>query len=160
MAPASRGEGNGLCQSKDSPAMKTRDDLVLAIRGWSRHRLAMRRLSHQLIGLAFMGLLALALATGFAARPVPSEMELRLDAWLMAGLPLDDLCSDHGIDGHDKDHCPLCNLTAPSGLPPFASPLIDADQRIMARIVLPQMRRAAGHARDPAVPKRGPPALT
>jgi hypothetical protein len=37
--------------------------------------------------------------------------------------------------------------------------LLDVEQRILARIVLQQIRRAAGHARDPAIPKRGPPYL-
>lgn len=110
--------------------------------------------------LAFIGLMVLALATGFAARPVPSEMDLRLDAWVMAGLSADDLCGDHGIDGHSKGHCPLCTLAGATGLPPVTASLTDVEQRILARIVLPQLRRAAGHARDPAVPKRGPPALT
>ncbi|WP_347137836.1 hypothetical protein [Paracoccus sp. SSK6] len=118
----------------------------------------MRRLLHQLPGLAFMALLAVALATGMAARPVPSEMDLRLDAWVMAGGSLDDLCGDHGAD-HKDGHCPLCNLAAPTGLPPVTASLLDAEQRILASIVLPQIRRAAGHARDPATPKRGPPHL-
>ena len=118
----------------------------------------MRRLVHHPWNLAFIGLLILALATGMAARPVPSEMDLRLDAWVMAGGSLDDLCGDHGT-GHKDGHCPLCNLAAPTGLPPVTLSLRDADQRILARIVLPQMRRALGHARDPAIPKRGPPPL-
>lgn len=108
--------------------------------------------------LALVGLLVFALATGFAARPVPSEMDLRLDGWVMAGLSADELCGDGGTDGHSKGHCPLCTLAGATGLPPVDAPLMNAEQRILARIVLPQMRRAAGHARDPAVPKRGPPA--
>ncbi|WP_207099881.1 hypothetical protein [Paracoccus shandongensis] len=119
----------------------------------------MRRLIHQPWSLAFIGLLILALVAGMAARAVPSEMELRLQAWVMAGGSLDDLCGDHGA-GHKDGHCPLCTLAAPTGLPPVTPSLRDADRRILARIVLPQMRRAMGHARDPAVPKRGPPALT
>ncbi|MTE00163.1 hypothetical protein GIY56_07680 [Paracoccus sp. YIM 132242] len=118
----------------------------------------MRRLIHQPWNLAFIGLLILALATGMAARPVPSEMDLRLESWVMAGGSLDDLCGDHGGDGH-KAHCPLCSLGETTGLPTVAPSLRDADQRILARIVLPQLRRAAGHARDPAIPKRGPPHL-
>lgn len=118
----------------------------------------MRRLIHQPWNLAFIGLLILALAAGMAARPVPSEMELRLEAWAMAGGSPDDLCGDHGAD-HRGGHCPLCNLAAPTGLPPLTAHLRDVEQRILARIVLPQIRRAAGHARDPAVPKRGPPDL-
>lgn len=118
----------------------------------------MRRLVRQPWNLAFIGLLILAFAAGMTARPVPSEMDLRLEAWTMAGGSLDDLCGDHGAD-HRGNHCPLCNLAAPIGLPPVAASLLDAERRILARVVLPQIRRAAGHARDPAVPKRGPPHL-
>lgn len=119
------------------------------------------RLSPRLFGMAFLALLTLALAAGLSARPLPTEMDLRLQAWAMAGVSLDEiLCEDHG-DGNrgHGGHCPLCNLPAPSGLPVVAPSLLDAEQRILARIVLPQIRRAAGHARDPALPKRGPPYL-
>lgn len=116
------------------------------------------RLPPRFLGLAFLALAVLALATGMTARPVPSEMDLRLEAWVMAGGALDDLCGDHGAD-HGGGHCPLCNLAAPAGLPPVTAHLLDAEQRILASIVLPQIRRAAGHARDPAIPKRGPPRL-
>lgn len=118
----------------------------------------MRRLIHQPWNSVFIGLLIVFLAAGMTARPVLSEMDLRLEAWAMAGGSPDDLCGDHGTD-HKDGHCPLCNLAAPSGLPPVTPTLMDAEQRILARIVLPQMRRAAGHARDPAIPKRGPPDL-
>lgn len=117
----------------------------------------MRRLVHQPLLPAFIVLLAVVLA-GVTARPLPSEMDLRLDAWLMAGGSPDELCGDHGAD-HKGGHCPLCTLAAPTGLPPVTAHLLDAEQRILARIVLPPIRRAAGHARDPATPKRGPPHL-
>ncbi len=120
---------------------------------------AMRRLTHQHLLLAFIGLLIVALATGMVARPAPSEMDLRLEAWTMAGGSPGDLCADHGTD-HKGGHCLLCNLTGPTGLPSVTAHLRDAERRILARIVLPQIRRAAGHARDPALPKRGPPRLT
>ena len=122
-----------------------------------------RKRSPRILGLAFLALLALAMATGMTARPVPTEMDLRLQAWVMAGVGLEDsLCEDHGAGhgDHGDGHCPLCNLTAPTGLHEVTASLTDADQQIMARIVLPQIRRAEGRARDPAIPKRGPPALT
>ncbi|MFC3168312.1 hypothetical protein [Paracoccus fontiphilus] len=108
--------------------------------------------------LALAALLIAVLAAGLGARPVPSEMDLRLESWLLAGSSPDDLCGDHGTS-HKDGHCPLCTLAAPPGLPPFTPSLRDADQRILACLVLPQIRRAAGHARDPAIPKRGPPRL-
>ncbi len=122
-----------------------------------------RKRSPRILGLAFLAMLVLALATGMTARPAPTEMDLRLQAWAMAGVSLDDiLCEDHGAgdQGHGDGHCPLCNLTAPTALREVTTSLTDADQRILARIVLPQIRRAEGRARDPAIPKRGPPALT
>ena len=115
---------------------------------------------HSLARLAFIGLLFVALAGGSGMRPVPSEIELRLEAWVMAGGTLDDLCSDHGVAQGDKAHCPLCNLAAPIVLPSIIASLIDIERRILAHAVLPQMRRAAGHTRDPAIPKRGPPIPT
>lgn len=118
-----------------------------------------RRLQPSLARLAAIGLMIAVLAAGLGARPVPSEMELRLEAWAMAGLSMEDLCADHGTTGAHKAHCPLCTLGGTPGLPPVTADLRDAEQRILARIVLPQIRRAAGHARDPAVPKRGPPHL-
>ncbi|WP_295045207.1 DUF2946 family protein [uncultured Paracoccus sp.] len=109
--------------------------------------------------LAVIGLILAVVVAGFNMRPVPSEMALRLEVWAMAGLPVDDLCADHGTTRDHDGHCPLCTLTGVAGLPPVMAFAVDAEQRILARIVLPQIRRAAGHARDPAVPKRGPPVL-
>lgn len=117
------------------------------------------RLQPCLARLAVIGLMLAVLAAGLGTRPVPSEMELRLDAWLAAGLSMDDLCADHGTTRDHKAHCPLCTLAGATGLPPVAVSPVDAEQRILASVVLPQMRRTTGHARDPAVPKRGPPHL-
>lgn len=117
-----------------------------------------RRLAPFLARLAFLGLLIAALA-GAGARPVPSEMDLRLDAWAAAGMAANDLCGDHGA-GHKDGHCPWCSLADPPGLPSLSAFLRDAEQRILARRVLPRLRRAVGHARDPALPKRGPPVPT
>lgn len=120
----------------------------------------MRGLIHHSLVLAIIGLLAVVLATGPAVRPVPTDMDLRLEGWLLSGGSTQGLCGDRDTGGGGDGHCPMCTLTALAGPPPVPVSLVDIDQRILARIVLPQMRRAVAHARDPALPNRGPPPVT
>lgn len=125
------------------------------------HLIRMRdRLPPCLARLAFLGLLVLALATGMTARPVPTAMDQQWDAWAMAGLSSDALCGDHGDDRHGDGHCPLCTLTGAAHPPSRGMFARSVERRLLARRVLPQVRRAVGRARDPALPKRGPPILT
>lgn len=110
-----------------------------------------------------MALAVLCWAASLSARPLPSGMDLRLQSWVLAGIgPSELICQTGGTghDGHADGHCPLCHVPVPMALPATIPSFSDAQQRIRARIVLPQVRRAEGRARDPAIPKRGPPVLT
>ncbi|MBK4214553.1 hypothetical protein JJJ17_01295 [Paracoccus caeni] len=118
----------------------------------------MRNFLHiPLFGTFLIAVLALAFATGMHARPLPTEMETRLEASLLAGFSINDFClSDK--DSHEKStHCSLCYLITASHLPRIDRLEINAEQRVFATIVLPQIQRAAAHPRDPTTSKRGPP---
>ena len=119
-----------------------------------------RRYVHiHLIGAFLIAVLSVAFATGTHSRPVLSAMDARLEAYLMTGGSMADLCLD-GQDSHQKSsHCSLCYLVASSTLPRLDRLEIRLEQRIAATIILPQIRRAAANPRDPTTPKRGPPQI-
>lgn len=102
-------------------------------------------------------LLALAFAGAGFARAAPSIAEARLDALMLAGFDKADLCRD-AAEGHAHlAECSLCNLVSNSTFPDGTLSLLDMERRLVASILLPQIRRAALHRHDPAIPPRGPP---
>ena len=111
------------------------------------------------LGLVLLALTAVAFATGTAVRAAPSLSELRLDAYQLAGGALADLCNDQGPDHAHMASCALCHLVAGSDLPPGGLALTEIERSYVTAHLLPQVRRAAARARDPAIPPRGPPSL-
>lgn len=112
--------------------------------------------------LAVVLLLALTFAVmGFGHR-VPSARASALEAYVLSGGSLADLCgADH--DGEDDHHgpqgCPVCHLTGAGLIPVPVTKAHDIERHFLARIVAPQPRRAQGRAHDPAHPPRGPPTV-
>ncbi|QUS37284.1 hypothetical protein [Falsirhodobacter algicola] len=121
----------------------------------------MRDRSFQFLpGLVLLMLLSVAFAAGTALRAAPSASEVRLEAWLLEGNTRADLCNHDGPDHVHTATCSLCHLLASGDLPARIPALIPTERHIAATVILPRTQRAFGRARDPAVPPRGPPALT
>lgn len=135
--------------------------MTLAADGGRLAQKGMRdRLSLRTLGLALMTLLALAFASGSYARAAPTLADVKLDAYILSGGSALDLCRQADGDHAHLAECALCHLVAASNLPEAGLSLIRIDARMMATVILPQIRRAAARPRDPATPPRGPPILT
>lgn len=117
----------------------------------------MRALANiRLFGLALACVLATAFAAVGGAHHVPTEREIRLEAWLLSGGSSDDLCGHEAVAAHG---CPVCHLVAAAIVPdPFtvAAPL----PRMAEVAALPVAQPRTAPARDPTLYLRGPPVLS
>jgi len=100
--------------------------------------------------------LCLAFVTAAFAHRLPTPADLAVQSWIIAGGDLSDLCGDPD-DGAVAGECLFCVLAASSLLPDPVAPLRDADLRLLAQIVLPQIDRAAHSPRGMTFDPRGPP---
>ncbi|WP_265502161.1 hypothetical protein [Paracoccus beibuensis] len=112
----------------------------------------------RMLCLLVLAMVGVAFASATAVRGVPSAGEVRLEAFLLSGGSVADLCR-HDQDGHEQVlHCALCHLVAGTDLPSADPPPIAIERRVLASIILPQVRRAGLRPKNPATPLRGPPA--
>lgn len=89
-------------------------------------------------------------------KPVPTVAELELQAFLLSGGSLDDLCGHDGGMAHVD--CDICCHTA--ALPARHQPsILEAEQTYLALVILPRAALAANRIYDPSAPVRGPPNL-
>jgi hypothetical protein len=96
-------------------------------------------------------------ATGFSHRS-PSLDDTALQAFMMSGGDLADLCSDADGDGRgDHLDCPACHISATADLPHTEFGLHDADLIFVAHVVAPRESRAVRIVLDPARGLRAPP---
>lgn len=108
-------------------------------------------------GLLLLILLALAFASGAAGRAVPTVAEARLQAFELSGGVLADLCHAGQPERPHVASCSLCHLVAAGDLPDTPLKLVEIERRLLAAVILPQIRRGEARPRDPATPTRGPP---
>nr|WP_090523733.1 hypothetical protein [Paracoccus isoporae] len=99
------------------------------------------------------------MATATMTRQGPDRQDMFVEAYMLSGGALADLCSDSSAPTHHGADCSLCYLASAAALPGHAPSLIATEIAFTARIVTPRVRRAAGRARDPATPARGPPLI-
>ena len=111
-----------------------------------------------LLGLALVAALTVALAaTGFGHR-MPSDQQLAMDAYTLAGGKLADLCG--GTDGSGTmahQECPACHIAGAMVMPETAAAVRAADLVFVAEIVAPRESRALRHLAYPARTSRAPP---
>jgi hypothetical protein len=100
--------------------------------------------------------LTLAMVTAAFAHKVPTLQDLQIDAWVLAGGDAGDLCGDVGSPAHDRD-CLFCTLGATSLASGPTSYLRDAELRILATVVWPDIATAEATDRVTATSPRGPP---
>ena len=113
----------------------------------------------RLLGLVLVALMTVAFASGTAARAAPTANDMRLNAYQLAGGLLSDLCHDHAPDHAHMESCALCHLVSGADLPPHRPPTAALERRLVATVILPQIRRAEARPRDPTTPTRGPPLI-
>jgi hypothetical protein len=112
-------------------------------------------LFHRLV-LMFSLTVAL-VATGYGHR-MPSANDSMMDAFLLSGGSLADLCVDTDGNGlPDHGDCPACHIVASAGLPDADLTIHDADLAFVAKVVAPRESRALRTVLDPARGMRAPP---
>ena len=118
----------------------------------------MQRKIQLLCRMALLACLTLALvATGFAHR-APSSEDAAMQAYVLAGGAVTDLCGDADGDGMpDHGSCPACQITASADLPPPPALIRDAGLMLLAEITAPRASTLAARVHDPAHSSRAPP---
>jgi hypothetical protein len=112
-------------------------------------------LFHRLV-LIFSLTVAL-VATGYGHR-MPSANDSMIDAFILSGGSLADLCADTDGDGlPDHDDCPACHIVASADLPDAGLTIHDADLAFVAKVVAPRESRAVRVVLDSARGMRAPP---
>lgn len=113
---------------------------------------------HRLLGIVACLILSVALvAAGFGHR-APTGAEPALDAFVLAGGDLSQICADTGGDAMAGEDCPACHLTATLLVPPHHATASMVDLRLVAQVDAPRESRALHRVRDPARGLRAPPA--
>jgi hypothetical protein len=96
-------------------------------------------------------------ATGFLHR-IPLAADSSLQAFVLAGGELADLCADTDGDGlPDPGDCPACQIVASADLPKANLTFHAADLAFVASVVAPRESRAVRMVLDPARGMRAPP---
>ncbi|MFN3723434.1 MAG: hypothetical protein ACK4VZ_10340 [Paracoccaceae bacterium] len=117
-----------------------------------------RSLIFRLRGLALVMLLAVALGTvGFGHR-TPSQQDATVDAFLLSGFAMADLCGSSGSDGSATGiPCPACTLAATALMPAGPCIVHNAGLKRVATIVAPRAPDWVPTVHDPAHAPRAPP---
>ncbi|MFN4154065.1 MAG: hypothetical protein ACK4HF_05385 [Paracoccaceae bacterium] len=112
----------------------------------------------RLRGHALIALLAIALGVvGFGHR-APLQQDATVEAFLLSGFSMADLCGSSGSDNPAKAvQCLACTPPAPAPIP--ASPCVvrDADMQVVAAVFAPRARQSVPAVHDPARAPRAPP---
>ena len=115
-------------------------------------------LRHRALGLVVVLALVCAGLVSAFAYSLPSNEDLKLDAYALAGGDVGGLCGDPHDHGKARE-CSLCHLVAASGFPDPVLVTIEAELSFVARVVAPRESRAVRSPRDPALGLRAPPAV-
>lgn len=102
-------------------------------------------------------LVAALVMIGFAHR-APAQSDAAVQAYVLAGGSLSDLCADPLDDGMPAHlDCSACQIVAAGAEPRQPDLRRDADLRMLSRIVAPNESRATRMMLDPALGLRAPP---
>ena len=121
-------------------------------------RAMIRSLSLSLRTVVLLGLVVLGLAFAGHGHRAPSAQGAALEAGLLAGFSLADLCGQPGEDGMlAQDPCPACTVAGLAALPGCGSSARPADLLLVAVITAPRARASVPAVHDPAHATRAPP---
>lgn len=117
-----------------------------------------KRILHGIRGAGLIALLTVALvATAFAHR-IPNSSDIAIDAYVLAGGDISDICGDPGSDGKATHRdCPACHIIGPAMLPDAPQSIIRVDYIYVATVIAPRESRAVRSVLDPARGMRAPP---
>lgn len=110
-----------------------------------------KRILHGIRGVGLIALLTVALvATGFAHR-IPNASDIAIEAYVLAGGDISDICGDLGSDGKTTHRdCPACHIVGSAMLPDAPQSVADVNYVYVATVVAPQESRAIRTVLDPA----------
>lgn len=110
----------------------------------------------RIFGIVLTAIVAIALvALGFGHR-LPTASDAAVDAFMLAGGDLSDLCGD-GTQGSAHRDCPACHITSASLLPDPAETVRDAELRLLVEVIAPRQSRIVHAVRDPVRGMGAPP---
>ena len=118
----------------------------------------MQLLRTRFIGLALLSMLVAALVASGAGHRFASADSVALDAFVLAGGDLADLCDETGGTGMDGQYgCPACHIVGTAEVPKPALLLHKAALRVGAAVTAPCESRAQRQVLDLAHALRAPP---
>ena len=110
------------------------------------------------IGLALFSMLVAALVASGAGHRFASADSVALDAYVLAGGDLADLCDETGGAGMDgQSGCPACHIVGTAEVPMPGLVLRKAEVRLGAAGTAPRESRAQRQVLDPGHALRAPP---
>ncbi|MBM3606746.1 MAG: hypothetical protein FJX25_19220 [Alphaproteobacteria bacterium] len=101
-----------------------------------------RLIPFRILCLTLLTVVSLAFASAMSGRSVPTISEVRLEAYVLTGVSVGDLCLHDEPQNSHAFHCSLCHLIAGCGLPSADLRLVAIEQRFAAAIIRPQVERA------------------
>ena len=117
-----------------------------------------RSLIIRLRGVALFAFLAISLAVGGLGHRAPLQQDARVEAFLLSGFAMADLCAPSGSGQTASGaRCLACTPPGPVLIPAFACIMRPADVRVVAAVFAPRARRTVAAVHDPARAPRAPP---
>lgn len=113
---------------------------------------------HAFRRLWLIALLSIALVATAFAHKIPTASDLALDAYVLAGGSMADLCGDGDGDGAMAHRdCQACSIIGTAMLPDAPQAVTRVNYAYVATIVAPRAARAIRTVLDPARAMRAPP---
>ena len=117
-----------------------------------------KRILQGIRGVGLIALLTVALVASAFAHRIPSVSDTAVQAYVLAGGNLLDICGDLGSDGKATHRdCPACHIIGAAMLPDAPQSLIRVDYIYVATVIAPRESRAVRSVLDPAHGMRAPP---
>ncbi|WP_103335784.1 hypothetical protein [Pseudotabrizicola formosa] len=116
------------------------------------------RLIMRLRRLVLIALLAVGLAVSGFGHRAPMAQDAQLEALLLSGFTMADLCTPSGSDeAASAVPCLACTPSGPVLIPALGCMLRPADVQVLAAVFAPRERRTVASVHDPAHAPRAPP---
>lgn len=117
-----------------------------------------KRILHGIHGAGLIALLTVALVATAFVHHLPSASDVAVEAYVLAGGDISDICGDTGTDGKAVHRdCPACHIVGSVTLPDATSGVVDVNYVFVATVIAPRESRAIRTVLDPARGMRAPP---
>lgn len=116
------------------------------------------RLITRLRGIVLIACLAVSLAVAGFGHRAPMAQDAQVEALLLSGFAMGDLCAPSGSDeAVSALPCLACTPSGPVLIPAVACALRPADMRVVAEVTAPRARQTVAAVHDHARAPRAPP---